>query len=187
MRPLKELREIVTEAYPVFPHVISIWIRDIAVNANLWRAKGSGGIDRQAQAAEILIEAQNGDTVKDAGNDNVRDGVAEGRSLVLAEFSEDLLRGMAYRLVVTDDEERRLDDVEKLHGQSVVCPVSEQGNGFADHVPRGTERKSVLVAESEDIAGPLEVRVLRDKRSEEEGGVAEGFPVREVQGRSSAA
>ena len=140
----------------------------------------------QTQAAEVLVETEAWDTVEQRGDNDIRKGVAVGQPLVPAELPEHFFGGCAHGIVIAYDEEQRFDGVEELYGQPVVRPVSEQGNGFADYVPRRTERDRALLAEKNAVADPFVMNVFRNERSEEERGVAEGFPVRKVHGFFSA-
>jgi hypothetical protein len=140
----------------------------------------------QTQATKVLVETEAGDAVEQRGDDDIGNGVAVGQPFVPAERPEHFFRGFAHGIVIAYDEEQRFDGIEELYGQPVVRPVSEQGNGFADHVPRGTERDSVLFAEKKDVAGLFVMNVLRNERSEEKRDIAEGFPVRKVHGFFSA-
>jgi len=96
----------------------------------------------QTEAAEVFIEREAGNMIKQRGDDNERDGVAERQAMIAAIRRKNLFCLRSHAVTVRDNLKLWLNLAEKRERGLKMTPVSKQCRRFADNVPGGAPCRS---------------------------------------------
>lgn len=94
------------------------------------------------------------------GNYNIRNSITEREPFVFREFLEDLLGPQSYGIIAGDNEESRLDYIQKFDSQLIARTISEEGCSFTDNIPCSIKGNFILFAEFKEFTGPAVIGVI---------------------------
>lgn len=118
------------------------------------------GINRQSEASEVFIEGKAGDIVKDTGYYNIRNSIAERKALVSGKFFKNLFCLQPDRIVISNDEKFRSDNINKFNRQVVTGTVSKKGYGFANNIPCGTKSNFIFLTVIKNLSCLMVIGVI---------------------------
>ena len=103
-------------------------------------------INCQTEAYEVFIKGKAGDIVKDAGYYDIRNSIAERKAFVSGKFLKNPFCLQPDRIVISNDEKTRSDNINESDRQVVAGAVSEKGYSFADNIPCGAKSNFIFLA-----------------------------------------
>ena len=104
------------------------------------------GIHCQAKALKVFIKCKTRDIIKHMCDNYKRNGIAIRKPYITGEFSEYFFGSHSYGIFILNNIKSGFYFIQKPDGKSVISPISEKSNCFADNIPCGVKGNRVFHA-----------------------------------------